>query len=191
MAKKEQCVYQFKITLQGTKPPIWRRIQILDCCSLWDLHVAIQDAMGWGSYHLHTFESTHPEYGERGFVGNPTLGWDEEKIPISSYFSHEKQALYVYDFEDNWRHKINLEKILPLKFGITYPQCLDGKRACPPEDCGGVKKYKELLKIIKNPKHIDCEEHMEWVGDDDFDPEYFNPDYVDFSDPKEQLGDET
>jgi len=90
---------------------------------------------------------------------------------------------------DYWDHKIQLEKIIPREKGINYPICIKGKRACPPEDCGGVWGYEELLEIIKDPDHEEYEEMIEWVGED-FDPEYFNPQEVVFDDPDEYLEDE-
>lgn len=185
MSKKSQKSYQFKITLEDIKPAIWRRIQVPENYTFWDLHVAIQDSMGWLDCHLHHFE-----LGERDFFGIP----DDDgyckpdwKKRISSYFFEPKQkCLYEYDFGDSWRHKVTLEKILPLEPDFKYPRCIAGKRACPPEDCGGVWGYEDLLEILKDPDHDEHEERMEWIGDD-FDPENFNLDSVRFSDPKECL----
>jgi hypothetical protein len=94
---------------------------------------------------------------------------------ISDYFTlKNKGAFYEYDFGDDWQHKITLEKILPAKEGEKYPVCIDGKRACPPEDVGGVCSYAEFLEILKDPNHEDYEESIEWAGED-FDPELFDP----------------
>ena len=194
MSKESQNIYQFKITLGGIKPTVWRRIQVPDYCFFWDLHVAIQDAMGWEDYHLHEFEILNPKTGERDLIGIPSdddwgdvnvlPGW---KTPLSSYFSSSnKKATYEYDFGDSWEHKITLEKMLPLDPGATYPRCLAGERTCPPEDCGGIWGYQELLEIMKDPKHEEYKERMELIGDD-FDPESFSPDSVRFNDPKERL----
>lgn len=194
MVKKEKCAYQFKIFLEGIKPKIWRRIQVPEDYTFWDFHVAIQDAMGWEDYHLHEFEIVNPQTGERNLIGIPfdddwgdvavLPGW---KIPISSYFSaSNKKATYQYDFGDSWDHKITLEKILPLDPGATYPRCLAGERSCPPEDCGGIWGYEELLEIMKDPHHEEYKERMEWLGDG-FDPEDFNPDSIVFNDPKKRL----
>ena len=193
MGKKDERIYQFKITLQGINPPIWRRIQAPESYSFLDLHAAIQDAMGWEGYHLHQFEVMNPKYGEEDFIGSPDdsglggvkvrPGWE---VPIAPYFVRTAEAIYEYDFGDSWRHKITLEKILPLESGVAYPRCIDGKRACPPEDSGGVWGYEELLDVIKNPNHGDYEGCMEWLSDD-FDPEAFNPEAVKFHDPKKEL----
>ncbi len=189
MAKKKYSrVYQFKITLEGIKPPIWRRIQVPETYTFWDLHVAIQDAMGWEDYHLHEFEVVNPSTGLKENIRIPaeasgTEVLSERKQKIADYFSMENRtASYVYDFGDGWEHKILLEEILPREKGVKYPNCINGKRACPPEDCGGVWGYADLLEIIKDPEHEEYEEMMEWLGGS-FDPEHFDVNEVSFDDP--------
>ncbi|MGD2248460.1 MAG: plasmid pRiA4b ORF-3 family protein [Candidatus Methanofastidiosia archaeon] len=190
MKKEFNSVYQFKVTLQNSKPPIWRRIQVPETYNFWDLHVAIQDAMGWYDYHLHEFEIESPAGGSPVRIGVPFEGAEEvlpeEDQKIVDYFSLENPyAYYVYDFGDCWEHKIQLEKICPRE-DITYPVCIKGKRACPPEDCGGIWGYEELLEIIKNPKHEEYEDMMEWL-DKEVDPEHFDPREVIFDDPDERF----
>jgi len=190
MKKKYNQVYQFKIALEGIKPPIWRRIQVPETYTFWDLHVAIQDAMGWSDYHLHLFEVRDPSTGMKVEIGIPEKEFGEEgatlaetKQKIADYFSMENRtADYVYDFGDNWEHKIQLEKILPREKGVEYPICIKGKRACPPEDCGGIWGYADFLEIIANPEHEEHEEMLEWVGGE-FDPEHFDVEEVSFADP--------
>jgi len=188
MKKKYDHVYQFKITLKGTKPPIWRRIQVPETYSFWDLHVAIQDAMGWLDYHLHQFVIVNPATGMMVEIGIPDNEFGANILPdwkqkIASYFSMENpSADYIYDFGDGWEHKIKLEKILSWDANTKYPVCVTGKRACPPEDCGGVWGYKDFLEIISNPDHEEYEEMMEWSGGD-FDPEHFDASEVRFDDP--------
>lgn len=195
MAKKAESVYQFKITLKGLKPPIWRRIQVPGTYSFWDLHVAIQDSFGWLDCHLHNFEIINPRTGESEEIGIPTedlggfvdmlAGWECE---ISKYFSGgNKKADYIYDFGDDWNHDVRLEKILPRDPKVKYPVCTGGKRACPPEDCGGVWGYEELLEIIMDSGHERHDEMMEWL-DGDFDPEHFDITKIRFDDPEERLG---
>jgi hypothetical protein len=196
MAREFSKVYQFKITLRGIRPPIWRRIQVPGNYTFWDLHVAIQDAMGWFDAHLHAFEVANPKMGFVEAIGIPeedfirgnhrtTAGW---KRKIAQYFSEKNtKARYVYDFGDDWVHDIKLEKILAADKDVNYPQCLAGKRACPPEDCGGIWGYEELLEIISDPEHEQHEEMVEWLGDEDLDPDYFDRTEVQFDDPKERL----
>lgn len=180
--------YQFKISLKGIRPPIWREIQVPESYTFWDLHVAIQDAMGWDDYHLHEFEMTNPSTGSKVNIGIPDEDFEREILPgwiqkIAGYFSLENRAAsYLYDFGDDWEHQIELQKIIPKERGISYPVCTNGKRACPPEDCGGIWGYEELLEIVKDPAHEEYEEMMEWLGGE-FDPEYFEAKKVRFDDP--------
>ncbi|MBC8466192.1 plasmid pRiA4b ORF-3 family protein [bacterium] len=190
MKKKYNQVYQFKITLCGIRPPIWRRIQVPETYSFWDLHVAIQDAMGWWDSHLHLFEIFNPRSGSKNEIGIPAkdLGYDNEtlagwKYYIADYFNMEnKSCNYFYDFGDDWQHIILLEKIIPCENGIKYPTCIKGKRACPPEDCGGVWGYMDLLEILNDPEHDEYEDMLEWAGGK-IDPERFNPKEVHFDNP--------
>ena len=177
-------IYQFKITLEGVRPPIWRRIQVPETYSFRDLHIAIQDAMGWGDYHLYEFhvDDVCIEADEEGFcVDAMWKAFRPEsrtasagKTRLSEFIKKEKQKFrYLYDLGDNWKHKVELEKILPRKKDIDYPICITGKRACPPDDCGGVWGYENFLEIIDDPNHSEHEEMLEWIGGD-FDPEYFD-----------------
>ena len=193
MKRKYDRVYQFKITLKNISPPIWRRIQVPESYSFWDLHVAIQDVMAWIDYHLHEFEIGNPSTGVKVEIGIPDEGFDGDrgvlpgwKQKIVDYFTMENRvAYYEYDFGDCWEHTIKLEKILPRDENIDYPVCTAGKRACPPEDCGGIGGYEDFLKILNNPDHEEYEETMEWVGGA-FDPEYFDVEEVSFDDPDER-----
>lgn len=190
MKRKFDQVYQFKITLKGTKPPVWRRIQVPGTYTFWDLHVAIQDAMGWEDYHLHEFELVNPFTGIKTAIGMPDeelgfykkilAGWNQK---IADWFSLENRSgNYTYDFGDSWGHIVKLEKILPRNKNVRYPTCIDGERACPPEDCGGVWGYENFLEAIKNPNHERHEELSEWIGGE-FDPEHFDVEEVLFDDP--------
>lgn len=193
MKRKFAKVYQFKITLRGIMPPIWRRIQVPSTYSFWDLHVAIQDAMGWLDYHLHEFGLPHLKTGETIRIGVPDEDLiNEERIlldreeKISKYFTMENRlAEYEYDFGDGWKHEIRLEKILPREEGVEYPRCIVGKRACPPEDVGGVGGYADFLEIIGNPGHEEYHDTLTWLGDT-FDPEHFDPDEISFDNPDER-----
>lgn len=189
-------IYQFKITLKGIHPNIWRRIQVPGNYSFYDLHVAIQDSMGWSDYHLHQFEVKYPITGTKVSIGQQSsdFGFEhvipEDDAKIARYFVSEKdKALYEYDFGDGWDHQIVFEKkILPVA-NVEYPRCVAGKRACPPEDCGGIWGYGELLQILANHEHKEYKEKMEWLaqfGNDHFDPEEFDPESINFDNPKER-----
>lgn len=188
MKKKFNQVYQFKIMVEDIRPLIWRRIQVPEAYTFWDLHVAIQDVMGWLDYHLHEFEMVDPSSGLKVNIGIPDEDYPQELLPgwkqkIVEYFSMENpSADYTYDFGDDWAHEIQLEKILPREKDVNYPICIKGKRACPPEDCGGAWGYEDFLKIIKDPNHEEHEQMLRWVGGQ-FDPEHFDVKDVHFDDP--------
>jgi hypothetical protein len=177
-------IFQFKITLRGIQSPIWRRIQVPESFTFDQLHRAIQDAMGWEDYHLYEFQIMDPSKGSVVNIGVPEGGYVDgilsgKKQKIKDFFSLENHsAQYLYDFGDNWEHTVKLEKILPAEEG-GYPRCITGKRACPPEDCGGVWGYMELLEVLADPDHDEYEDMLEWAGED-FDPEYFDAKEVRF-----------
>jgi Plasmid pRiA4b ORF-3-like protein len=184
-------VYQFKLVLVGVEPPVWRRIQVPETYSFWDLHVALQDAMGWLDYHLHVFRMARPGTGEVEQIGipdddpfegeKPTLPGGE--IFISRYFPRTgTSAQYEYDFGAGWEHDLTLEAILPRQAGQKYPVCVGGARACPPEDCGGVHGYEDLLTTTQDPAHEEYERILEWLGGR-FDPDKFDPKRVKFDNP--------
>ncbi len=166
-------IHQLKITLKGSRPPIWRRVQVASDISLVKLHTTVQIAMGWTDSHLHQFIVGETYYGE------PDPGWDAEvedgkTARLSQIAPNPKDKLtYEYDFGDSWEHEILVEKVLPPIAGNRYPVCLAGKRACPPEDCGGVWGYAEFLQAIRDPKHVDHEDMLDWI-DGHFDSEAFD-----------------
>ncbi|MCX7097232.1 MAG: plasmid pRiA4b ORF-3 family protein [Methylococcales bacterium] len=169
--KQTKAIYQIKISLKGAKPPIWRRVLVPSTMKLNTFHGVVQTAMGWENYHLHQFEFRQTYYG----VPDEEFEMENEsKYKLSQLLTHEKESMnYIYDFGDNWQHKILLEKILPFDDCVTLPLCIKGNRACPPEDCGGIWGYVELLETLADPKHPQHEEMLEWLGDE-FDPEAFD-----------------
>lgn len=173
MAKKSlQKIYQIKVTLDESKPPIWRRLLVPNSITLSDLHKVIQFVMGWHDEHMHQFIAN----GE--FYGNFEDVIDESEITLNKLLKKEKDKIaYEYDFGDSWGHIVLLEKILLFDSKITLPSCIKGKRACPPENVGGVWGYEEFLQIIKDPNHPEHDEYLEWIGED-VDPEKFDLDGV-------------
>lgn len=166
-------IYQFKITLNGSKPPIWRRIEVADTVTLARLHQILQVTMGWSDSHLHQFMIGGISYGLPD-PDNEQEVRDERKVKLSQLLSAPKQALrYEYDFGDGWEHQIVLEKVLVPAPDVNYPRCTAGKRACPPEDCGGIWGYADFLEAIADANHPEHDELLEWVGGA-FDPEQFD-----------------
>lgn len=191
-------IYQFKIELCHVRPKVWRLIQVPSDYTFWDLHVAIQDSMGWFDYHLH--EYTIKTKGRRSpiRIGMPDedtgdsvmAGWD---VPITKYFMHTGDScLYEYDFGDDWEHTISLTEIVKSDGRRKYPYCVDGSGSCPPEDVGGPGGYGELLLILNDKSDNRYKEMVFWLKNHvknyyPIKPEYFNPKAVKFDDPKERL----
>lgn len=169
-------IFSLKVALRGAKPPIWRRLLVPANMTLAELHEAIQVAMGWQGGHLHVFDIDGRNYGDRASVDDVA---DENRLTlIGVQRSGGARFRYTYDFGDDWEHTISIEKSLPAAQGATYPTCIAGKRACPPEDCGGPWGYQELLDIIANPSHPERAERLEWL-EEEFDPEDFSVDVAD------------
>ncbi len=176
---KAERIYQFKIALVDSKPSIWRRIQVRRCF-LSKLHEYIQTAFGWENCHLHQFEVHGLTYGDpeqllEGFLDDPEI--------VDSASTHMDDILpssgkrfrfkYLYDFGDHWEHEILFEGCLRAENGQRYPLCMEGARACPPEDVGGMPGYEDYLEAIADKHHEQHEEMMDWRGP--FDPELFHP----------------
>lgn len=187
----------FKITLLGVEPPIWRSILVPDDYSMWDLHVAIQDAMGWLDYHLHVFRTKGPRHERTIGIPDPMdevrveADWE---VPIGDVFRSPGDTIsYEYDFGDGWRHEIAFEGKAAREAGIAYPVCLNGARACPPEDCGGVSGYERLLEVLKTPRTREYDDICRWLRDQHaknywpFKPEKFRSEAVQFMCPAERF----
>jgi hypothetical protein len=167
--------FQIKVTLEGSKPPIWRRLLVPSDTTLGDLHHIIQAAFGWWDYHLHQFivggtyyGEPHPDYFD--YVDMH----DEQEVTLGQITVGEGfKFRYEYDFGDSWLHQVLVEKILPPEPGQDYPVCIKGRRARPPEDVGGMWGYYHFLEAIQDPDHEEHDEYLEWVGGA-FDPEAFN-----------------
>lgn len=194
-------VHELKITLHGSKPPIWRRVAVPSDMRLGDLHEVIQIVMDWGNYHLHQFvvRNRPPKMTKEELSAlAQSSQWDklamymrrdrclsdsqfeleetedEGKVMLSELAPAVKSKfIYEYDFGDGWEHEITVVKIGPTAEGVKYPVCIAGKLACPPEDCGGIWGYYEMLEALKDPKHEQHKEFVEWIGGK-FDPERFD-----------------
>ena len=186
-----QTVLRFRVDLQDIAPAIWRRFELPADADFWDLHVAIQDVMGWQDRHLHVFRVSDAR-GKPVEIGTPdalgeravTPGW---RRALARHFKQPgDQARYEYDFGDGWRHVVLLEGLLLAEPGATYPRCLAGGRRCPPEDCGGPPGYEHLLEALADKHHPAHKDLVAWHGGT-FDPAAFDPAGVRFSDPEERL----
>jgi hypothetical protein len=172
-------VYQFRITLLDTRPPIWRRIQVKDC-TLDKLHEHIQTAMSWTNSHLHHFRIGQQLYGDPLLMQDnfEEMGYeDSTRTKLSDILPKSGKRFpfeYEYDFGDGWRHEVLFEGCLRAERGKRYPVCVEGARACPPEDVGGTWGYQEFLEAIADPENEEREGLLEWAGGS-FDPEAFDP----------------
>lgn len=172
-------LYQIKVSLREIKPPIWRRVQVSGDITLAKLHLVLQIAMGWTNSHLHRFSIGGVDYAEPDPDGH--LNFQSDRRARLNHVVRAKQKFeYEYDFGNGWEHDIVVEKTAQPEPGATYPFCLTGERACPPEDCGGLWGYHEFLEAIMNPAHTEHEELLAWVGGS-FDPEMFDLDAVNAS----------
>jgi len=169
-------VYVLKITLEGSTPPVSRRVKVKSDISLDVLHEVIQCAMGWEHYHLHQFIVGKTFYGESN-SGEDDYGMemlDEQDVTLRDLAPKKRSKLkYEYDFGDGWMHLLKVEQVITDEPGFSGVECLGGENACPPEDVGGVWGYAELQETLKNPKHEEYEHYREWVGPD-FDPVAFD-----------------
>lgn len=177
-------LYQLKITLKWSKPPIWRRVVVRADMKLDRLHDVIQITMGWTDSHLHQFIAGSG-FG-RAFYGRPDPGFagmgsetlNETRYTVADLAPAAKRKfIYEYDFGDGWQHEVVTERILPPDPAFRHPVCLAGANACPPEDCGGMGGYYNLLEIMADPKHPEHQDMKEWVGGR-LQPEAFNLDLV-------------
>lgn len=168
-------VFQLKVTLKGSQPPIWRRVLVRGSTTLYKLDAIIQLAMGWTNSHLHLFYVDDVIYGE------PSPEWDardERRVKLGQIVAQAGDGfVYEYDMGDGWRHDVVVEKALPAEPDARYPLCLAGKRACPPEDVGGLWGYAGFLEAIRDPEHPEHADMLDWVGGE-FDPEAFDIDAV-------------
>jgi hypothetical protein len=174
-AAKTSELFQFRITLVGSNPPIWRRVQVTDC-TLDKLHEHIQTAMGWENAHLHQFNIGGECYGDPELLQDEIPCIDSTVTKISKLVPKDRKRLkfqYEYDFGDGWEHEIVFEGCPQAEPGKSYPLCIEGERACPPEDVGGVWGFYAMLEALANPKHERHREFKQWVGK--YDPEQFDP----------------
>jgi hypothetical protein len=167
-------VYQLKATITGIRPPVWRRLLVEADTTLLGVHEVLQAAFGWWDCHLHEFEVDGVRYGTDDGEGWGPPPKDERRGRLGRVAKAGSVVHYVYDFGDNWQHKIVVEKVLAAETGVSYPVCVGGRRACPPEDCGGVWGYQDFLAAIGDANHEDHESMLDWVGGQ-FDPEAFDP----------------
>jgi hypothetical protein len=172
-------VHRLKVTIRDSQPPIWRRIELPSDVTLARLHAVIQIAFGWENAHLWVFETRSGDYG----IPDPELGYhDAARKRLADVAARTgAKMVYTYDFGDGWDHDILVEEVGAPESRVRYPRCLGGRRAGPPEDCGGAYGYADLVGILADPAHKEHRFMLEWLGlesADDFDPDTFDIDGI-------------
>ncbi len=161
---KDKIIYQLKVTLRGTRPPIWRRVRVASDVTLYRLNDILQTVMGWTNSHLHHFRAGGTFYG----TPDPEFGFEihnEKKFRLGEVLRRPKERMvYEYDFGDGWEHDVVLEAVTATVPGERYPVVVAGKRRCPPEDVGGVVGFYDFLETMADPKHPEHKNMREWWG---------------------------
>ena len=172
-------VYQFKVSLAGIQPLIWRRFQVYSDVTFRQLHNIVQIVMGWENYHLYQFFWNYNRFTEQ-LMG----AGDKRSSHVLGKFVTQPGSIlgYEYDFGDGWHHELLLEKVLT-RTRKPCPICTHGRRACPPEDCGGVWGYMEMSKAMKAKRGSRYREYKEWLGG------YYDVNAFDLAEVNEQLAD--
>jgi hypothetical protein len=173
MTSASELIYQFKVSLDEIHPPVWRRLHVPASMRLSTLHEALQITMGWEDYHLHSYAIHGVEYTDPA-LDEGELGMEDEGLFELRQVIHKvgQRFTYKYDFGDGWKHTIRFERMLPSGKGTFYPRCVEGERACPPEDVGGTFGYAQFLEAIGDPDHPEHRDYLRWIGGA-FDPEAF------------------
>lgn len=156
---------RLKVTLRQIKPPVWRRIEVPSNMRLSELAPVLEATMGWLGGHLHSFEAGGELYElpDEDDFGFPRAA-DERKFRLVGVLPAVKsKMLWSYDFGDGWKHDVVVEAIEARRTDVVYPVCIAGKRACPPEDCGGPWGYGDLLAALNDPAHEEHELLTEWA----------------------------
>jgi len=169
---------QLRVSIDDVKPEIWRRLVVPAHWNLEELHLTIQAAFNWWNYHLHEFRigglcyGNVEELGDEQFEGDPRV-FDERQVCLRDFRDPGTTFTYIYDFGDNWHHTLELEAFLSLDVAPKQASCIDGARARPPEDVGGVPGYERFLETMGDPRNPDHLEIKRWCGGY-FDPEWFD-----------------
>lgn len=168
------------MSLRYMKPPVWRRLLVPSDTTLAALHHVIQDAMGWYDCHLHQFDVHGTFYAATEHMLDDAE--DESRVTLARLRLRQgDRFVYWYDFGDDWWHDILVESVERADPAVTYPRCVTGRRACPPEDCGGPGGLDELVRALgdeAHPEHGMYREWMESIGEVDYDPARFEVDEV-------------
>ncbi len=175
VAPANESVYELDVALSAIEPPVWRRLSVPGTITLSQLNRAIQSAMGWNGSHSYEFLIDDQSYGDP----DPDLETKSaRRVQLHAVVTRPKRTFqYIYDLGDFWEHEITVRAVRPIQAGETVPSLLDGARACPPEDVGGIPGYEDFLRIIADPNDPEHQDTLEWAGGT-WDPEDFNPEVL-------------
>ncbi|HNC22916.1 MAG TPA: plasmid pRiA4b ORF-3 family protein [Opitutaceae bacterium] len=174
-AKKppERC-FILRLTVVGCQPRVWRRLLVRESMWLSRLHDSIQVIFDWYDYQTHAFNFDDLRYGNPLRRDELTIEDDRDVSLADLDLEHRAQFTYGYHFGEGWQVEIKVEKVVALEKGTAYPSCIGGERAGPPEDCGGLEAFHDMLACIKEPDTDLGREWLEWLGPD-YDPETCDP----------------
>lgn len=180
-ARQPAVIYQMKVTLEDTEPPIWRRFQVPENMTLRRLHHVLQAVMGWQTCHLHEFVIDGQSFLELDPDFDHGTERSDRRVRLWQVIRGAGQSFtYIYDFGDGWRHDVAVEKVMEAE--AAPARCIAGEQACPPEDCGGVYGYAELVQALRKPRTKRHRELLEWVDEEygGFDPEALDMDAINY-----------
>lgn len=181
LIKVPSSVFKLKVTLRHIEPAVWRGLLVPADIVLPRLHLVLNEAMGWTNSHLHMFKLRDRKFGD---TRAPDAGElqieDERKVTLDALLGPGQKLAYDYDFGDGWRHEVLVEKQHDVDERVTYPLCIGGARACPPEDCGGPPGYEQLLAALIDEDHEEHDRLLTWIGGH-FDPEGFDVNRTNFA----------
>jgi Plasmid pRiA4b ORF-3-like protein len=165
-ASKTSEVYQLRIDLRGPKnPKVWRRIVVPANIKLPLLHVVLLRAMGWGGGHMHEFIFAQSNYTrvEPG-LDLPMDAQDESRVSLRKALEGSSAFTWVYDYGDNWQHRVKVERAGDMGVPLEHPMCITGQGACPPDDVGGVPGFGNFVQAMADPAHPEHDELTAWYG---------------------------
>jgi hypothetical protein len=156
-------IVQLRIKLEYAEPEVWRRILVPATITFRSLHTTLNAVMGWYDSHLHLFNIADEYIGDKEFDDEDA--WlSERKMRLIDFLGMVETFRYEYDFGDGWIHEVEIEDIIKADPNEKYPLCIDGKNACPPEDCGGPPGFETFKKIMANTRHREHKSMREWLG---------------------------
>ncbi len=169
--------FLLKVKLLHIEPEIYRRFSVPQDITLDRLHDVIQIIMGWSDCHLHQFSIKNKHYTE--FPENDEMGIESGKYRLNTLVRHKRQSfIYLYDFSDMWEHELTIEDAKYANPDLLLPvECIEGERACPPEDIGGLDAYRMFIAALKDPSHESHDFWVQWISDQPWYPQPFNPDF--------------